>query len=157
MSGKVRKNDQFMELARQNARIFSKDTSTKVGCIIVGSQNEILTTGYNGMPRGVNDDVETRYQRPTKYLWFEHAERNAIFNAARIGVSLLGSRAYVTSLCPCPDCARALIQSGIHHLYLESAAFDVEKTPRAAAWLEDWDKVTKEMLMEAGLMITLLD
>lgn len=151
------KDSKFMQLARYNAELFSKDQSTKVGCIIVGQQNEILTTGYNGMPRGVNDDVEQRHERPIKYSWFEHAERNAIYNAARIGTSLLGSRAYITSLCPCCDCARGIIQAGIKTIVLESAAFDVIKTPRAAAWLPDWEAVTNFMLAEANVEVSIID
>lgn len=146
-----------MQLALQNASIFSKDTSTKVGCIVIGSQNEILTTGYNGMPRGVNDDVKERHVRPTKYLWFEHAERNAIYNAARIGVSLLNSRAYITSLCPCPDCARAIIQAGIKTIVLQNSAFNIVENPRAAAWLSDWETITKPMLHEAGIDVSIID
>lgn len=90
----------------------SKDKSRKIGCIIVGPENEIRTTGYNNMPRGCDDTVELRHTRPEKYLWFEHAERNAIYNAARHGASLKGCKAYV-NLPPCMDCARGLVQVGI--------------------------------------------
>ena len=67
----------------------SKDRSTKLGCVIVGVGHEVRSTGYNGFPRGVNDNVDARHQRPEKYKWTEHAERNAIYNAARCGVSVL--------------------------------------------------------------------
>ncbi len=90
----------------------SKDTSTKVGCIIVSASNEILSTGYNGIPRGISDDRPERHERPEKYEWFEHAERNAVYNAARNGVMLLDSTCYITHP-PCVDCARGLIQAGI--------------------------------------------
>lgn len=90
----------------------SKDQSTKVGCVIVGGDNEVRSTGYNGLPRGADDDVPERSIRPEKLLWYEHAERNAVFNAARIGIPLSGSTCYST-LCPCMDCARGVIQSGI--------------------------------------------
>ena len=45
----------------------SKDRSTKVGAIIVGPDNEIVSTGYNGFPRGINDDIKERHERPLKY------------------------------------------------------------------------------------------
>jgi dCMP deaminase len=90
----------------------SGDLSTKVGCIIVGPDNEPRSTGYNDFPRGVDDNDAERRQRPEKYFWTEHAERNAIYNAARVGVPLKGCRAYV-DLFPCMDCARGLVQSGI--------------------------------------------
>ena len=90
----------------------SKDRSTKVGCVIVGPNHEVRTTGYNGFCRGINDDLDYRHARPEKYYWAEHAERNAIFNAARNGIRIEDCTAYVTMF-PCADCARALIQSGI--------------------------------------------
>ena len=90
----------------------SKDQSTKVGCIIVGKDNEIRSTGYNSFPRGLIDSVSERQERPEKYFWFEHAERNAIYNAARIGTALENCRLYVMGI-PCMDCARAIVQSGI--------------------------------------------
>lgn len=90
----------------------SKDKSTKVGCVFVGPDNEILSTGFNGFPRGVDDDRAERHERPEKYIWTEHAERNAIYNAARTGTSLKGAKAYVTWY-PCIDCARGLAQVGV--------------------------------------------
>jgi dCMP deaminase len=104
----------FIELATL-AATRSKDRSTKVGCVIVGPDNEIRSTGYNGFPRGINDDAPERHERPAKYLWTEHAERNAIYNAARSGISLKGCRAFLPWF-PCMDCARAIVQSGIVEL-----------------------------------------
>lgn len=96
---------------------WSKDDSTKVGAVIVGEAGQILATGYNGLPRGVDDNRSERNERPEKYLWYEHAERNAIYNAARSGISLLGSTLYVPWH-PCADCARGIIQSGIGSVVL---------------------------------------
>jgi dCMP deaminase len=101
----------FMALA-QHIGTWSQDRSRKVGCVIVGPGNDILATGFNGFPRGVDDSIEERYERPAKYLWTEHAERNAIFNATRIGVSLVDAKMYLPWF-PCVDCARAIIQVGI--------------------------------------------
>lgn len=91
---------------------WSKDRSTGVGCVIVGPNNEIRAMGYNGFPRGIDDDKPERHERPIKYKWTEHAERNAIYNAARCGTQLDGCRMF-TQLYPCSDCARGIIQSGI--------------------------------------------
>ncbi len=67
----------------------SKDPSTKVGVVIIGSDNEILSTGFNGFPRGVDERrYPERWERPEKYDWIVHAESNAVANAARVGVSL---------------------------------------------------------------------
>ena len=79
--------DYFVSIAEQ-VKEKSKDIKTKIGAVIVGKDNEILSTGYNSFPRGLDDNVVQRQERPEKYFWFEHAERNAIYNAARIGVSL---------------------------------------------------------------------
>jgi len=89
----------------------SKDPSTKHGCVIVGPTHEIRTTGYNGFPRGMVDD-ERYNNREVKYMFVEHAERNAIYNASRYGISLDGCTLYVTGT-PCNDCCRGIIQSGI--------------------------------------------
>jgi dCMP deaminase len=91
---------------------WSKDRSRTVGCVFVGGANEILSTGYNGFPRGVDDDLDERHAKPQKYDWTEHAERNAIYNAARTGVILKGSEVF-TSRFPCVACARAIIQVGV--------------------------------------------
>ena len=125
-------DEMFIEMAMLVAKK-SKDPSTKVGCVIVGDDNAVLSTGFNGFPRGVCEDqykytaiedsiavreervlLADRWERPAKYSWIEHAERNAIFNAARHGIKLAGARAYLNwEPHPCADCSRALIQSGI--------------------------------------------
>ena len=89
----------------------SKDTSTKVGCVIVSSDKVLLSTGYNGIARRVADLPE-RLERPAKYLWTSHAEENAIAQAAREGIALNRGVAVVTHM-PCSRCARMLIQAGI--------------------------------------------
>ena len=108
-----------MLLLARNVATWSKDSSTKCGCVITGPKNDIRTTGYNGLPRDVDlyDDEAIVIARPEKYFWFEHAERNAIFNAARTGTPLDGCIAYVTGPV-CADCGRALVQSGISEIYI---------------------------------------
>lgn len=102
----------YAKLAEEYASA-SKDRSTQVGAIIVGPDDEIRSAGYNGFPRGINDDVEERHQRPEKYLWSVHAERNSIDNAARAGIATKGCRIYVPKLFPCPQCAGSIINCGI--------------------------------------------
>ena len=96
----------------------SKDNSTKVGAVVVGPDNEILSTGFNGFPRGVEEVLyPERWERPQKYEWVIHAEANAIANAARVGISLKGSRLYVNyKMAPCSDCAALIIQAGIKEI-----------------------------------------
>jgi dCMP deaminase len=146
----------FPELFLQMAQLVSsksKDRSTKVGAVIVGEDNEVLSVGYNGFPRGVNDDVECRHERPTKYEFTEHAERNAIFNAARQGIRLKGSTMFLNwEPYPCPDCARAVIQSGITKVVGTQHTFGGKG--------QDWQarfEHTKEMLEEAGVEIEIVE
>lgn len=128
---------------------WSKDRSRKVGCVIVGNANEIRATGYNGFPRGVDDDIDDRHQNDLKYRWTEHAERNAIYNAARVGVSLDGCRIYIPWF-PCADCARAIIQSGIKEMIA------VEPDWADSKWAIDF-VVTKQLLDEVGLQVRWFD
>jgi dCMP deaminase len=124
----------------------SKDTSKKVGCVIVDPLHRVLSIGYNGMPRNVNDDVPERHERPVKYHWFEHAERNAIYNANGIGAKLKGSTMYLQSS-PCSDCARAIIQNEITHVVAKK-----ENIFTGSDW-EESIKYGKEMLKEAGVKV----
>lgn len=110
----------FLQLATL-AATRSKDRSVHVGAVIVDVHHNIRATGYNGFPRGVADSYDWRHQRPTKYKFTEHAERNAIYSAARSGVSTEGCTIYCTHA-PCSDCARAVIQAGIiRHVFPDGA------------------------------------
>jgi len=99
-----------VSLARHIAT-WSKDPATKVGCVLFGADHEILSTGYNGLPRSVQD-LAWRMDRPAKYLWTAHAEANAVAQAARTGACLKGATAVVTHP-PCARCAGLLVQAGI--------------------------------------------
>jgi dCMP deaminase len=90
----------------------SKDPRTKVGAVIVGSNNEIRSTGFNGLPRLVNDDASRYQDREYKDLTLNHAEENAILNCVLSGVSVVGCTLY-TPWFPCSRCAKAIIQVGI--------------------------------------------
>jgi len=106
-------DSRWMALA-QLVATWSKDRGRKVGAVIVGPDKEVRSTGFNGIPRGVNDDVEERHDVETgeKYLWVSHAERNAIYNAALLGVSTKNCTIYVPWY-PCIECAKAIVQAGI--------------------------------------------
>lgn len=105
----------FLNLCNHIAE-WSKDPSTQVGAVIVNDDKRIVSVGYNGFPQGVEDGDLKRYERPVKYVFTEHAERNAIYNANRVGVSTLNCILYCNYL-PCPDCTRGIIQSGIKEVY----------------------------------------
>ena len=149
-------NKFFIEMAEFVATK-SKDTSTKVGCVIVGLDNDVRAIGYNGLPRGVNDDVPERLARPAKYLWTEHAERNAIYNAARTGAQLKGCTAYMVWF-PCAECARALIQSGIQYIVLSREGHDSRMQERKGSQVfRDSHFVAFEMLEEADVPVMMVD
>ncbi len=137
----------FLNIA-ESVKLKSKDRRTQIGAVIVGKDNEIVTTGYNSFPRGINDDVEERQQRPEKYFWFEHAERNAIYNAARIGVSLKNSTIYLTSGLPCLDCARGIVNSGIKVVWCKTEC----TTKNKEKWVESQMK-SQQLLNECGVQV----
>lgn len=148
----------------------SKDRSTGVGAVIVGPDNEQRSAGYNGFPRGVNDIVDARHDRPLKYEYTEHAERNAIYNAVRVGTPVAGCRMYLNWWpLPCPDCARAVIQSGIIEVIGPNRPF-VSGTKTTLTKLidrkipagkpKDWQdsfKSTVVMFQEAGIKTTIIE
>ena len=106
----------FMGIASLSS-MRSKDPSTQVGACIVSLDNKIIGIGYNGFPLGISDDDfpwdNTGEFQDTKYPYVCHAELNAIINSTK---DLHGSSIYVT-LFPCNECAKAIIQSGIKHIY----------------------------------------
>ncbi len=127
----------------------SKDKSTKVGSIIVGVDNEVRSSGYNGPPRGFDDSDESIHERPLKYKIFQHAERNAIHNCARVGVPTKGCKMYI-SWTPCYDCAGAIIQSGISEVIIHKQgqeAFNASRpeTEEFKKWNDDINKSVQFM------------
>ena len=105
----------FMGIAYLSAER-SKDPNTQVGACIVGSDNRILSVGYNGMPEGCEDDDMPWGRDGTaldsKYMFVCHAELNAILNYRGSG-NVKGARCYVT-LFPCNECAKAIIKEVIY-------------------------------------------
>jgi dCMP deaminase len=126
----------------------SKDPNTQVGCIIAGRAHEIRSTGYNSPPRGIRDDVPERLERPTKYLWMEHAERNAIYNAARCGTPLEGCTIYI-ELMPCMDCARAIVQSGIREVVVSRERM----SQYSSEYYDEHFSMVEVLFQEAGVKV----
>ena len=138
-------NIRFMQMA-QLISTWSKDQSTKVGCVIVSPDKAILSMGYNGFPRGVDDTPEYRQIRPTKYEFVVHAEENALLNAGRNGTRLSGGILYVT-MPPCTRCAGSIIQSGIKEIiYLEP---EIQK--QIPGWRDSLN-ISFTMFDEAGVL-----
>ena len=124
------------------AAMRSKDPNTQVGACIVDKNHVILSTGYNGFPKGCSDDVFPweRTGEDTKYTYVVHAELNAILNSG--GKDLRDSVLYV-SLFPCNECAKAIIQSGISEVVYLSDKYETEPSTLAS----------KRMLQAAGVLL----
>ena len=149
---KVSKWDvRFLRLAHEVSK-WSKDRSTRVGAVIVQADRTPGPYGYNGFPRHIDDGLKKRHKRPIKYDWTEHAERNAIYNAARIGMALGGCIMYATHL-PCVNCARAIIQVGISKVVVDEGSHS--DTGFAKRWGRE-EKITIEMLKEADVELALI-
>ena len=112
------KDVEFMLEAYRWAEKFSTDPSTQNGAVLVSfdgwRDGQIVAWGANHFPQGVLESDE-RWQRPLKYSYVEHAERNAIFDAAARGVATAGLTMYVPWFA-CADCGRAIIQAGISNI-----------------------------------------
>lgn len=141
----------FMDLAEHVAS-WSKDPSTKVGCVIVGPEREVVSVGYNGFARGV-DDFWPRYERPGKYLWVCHAEFNSIANASRTQARVFGCDLYVTSLPPCANCANLIVQTGIKHVFC--VPVDPE-SPLGERWKDD-NEIAAIILREGGVEVIYME
>ena len=140
----IKWDNRFLDLAKHLAG-WSKDPSTGVGCVVVGPDREIRSTGFNGLPRGVEDTHERLHNRELKLLLTCHAEENAVLHAARIGVSLKGCTLYCTWP-PCTRCARAVIQSGISRVVWP---IDAQIPDR---WWDDF-AMSIDIMREAGIEV----
>lgn len=133
----------FLELADHVAG-WSKDPNTKVGAVIVNDNKQVLSLGYNGFPRGVEDRVSRYEDRQTKLLFVAHAERNALDNAY---VDVRGATMY-TTLCPCNECAKSIVQKGIKRVVSYAPPYEV---------VEKFNITTTRILFrEGGVQLQLL-
>lgn len=130
----------ILKVAKALASEFSKDPSTQVGCFFVdGEDYTEITRGYNGMPRGIDETRLERFERPLKYQFFEHAERNAIYNLAR---RFLKGSMVITTTAPTVGCVRALLSVGAKMLVV----------PASALGAIEWS-VSQALLSEGGVQL----
>lgn len=125
-----------------NVSTWSKDTSTKVGAVAYNMKDKMkvpVGEGFNGFPRGVNDNVPERHERPLKYTYCEHAERNLIYNNARVGIAMQDTSLFVSHF-PCHECARGIIQCGVSEVVFDKASITAEtiKNSFVARWGESF-------------------
>lgn len=149
-------NEYFMALAMLSS-YRSKDPNTKVGACIVDDDHKVVSIGYNGMPRNI-DDNDLSWNKgedlDNKYLYVCHAEFNAILNT-RNGSALKGCTLYVT-LFPCNECAKAIIQTGIKKIVYMYDKYANDITTRASkkmlalagVKLEQYKEEIKEILLK---------
>lgn len=135
----------LLKMARE-VSVWSKDTSTKVGAVITTETGSPISWGFNGLAIGIDDSVESRMERPLKYKWVCHAERNAMDLSPKGDLS--GSVMFVT-FSPCSSCAQSIIQRKISTVVIDSEN-SIDKVPER--WVDDM-KVALEMLHEAGVEI----
>lgn len=135
-------DQRYLALAKE-VSTWSKDPSTQVGAVTVGSKKEVLSQGFNGFPRGIDDTDERYNNRDIKYQLVVHAEMNAIYNATYSGTSLDGATLYVYGLPICSECAKGIIQVGIKKVV-------VEKSKELDNWNESV-QLSQKMFDEAGV------
>jgi dCMP deaminase len=143
----------FLGLALAHAQM-SKDPSTKVGAVIIGPGRAILSAGFNGLPRGIEDTESRLRDRDVKLKLIVHAEMNAVLAAARLGVRLDGTTLYLAATDdtgmvwggpPCTRCTVELIQAGI----TEIVSHPVKSVP--SRWHADL-AVSRDLLGEVGML-----
>ena len=133
----------FLKLSKEIST-WSKDPSTKVGALIISEDRNIISTGYNGFPRDIEDTEERLNNRELKYKFILHAEMNCIMNALYNGRSVKDCILFVHGLPPCSECTKSIIQAGIKKVITDSKATD--------NWKESL-KLSLEMLKEANVEI----
>lgn len=137
----------YMRLAKEIST-WSKDPSTKIGAVIIGSKGQVLSQGYNGFPRNIFDHPYRWENREVKYQYVVHAEMNAIYNATFNGVSLENALLYIWGLPCCHECAKGIIQVGITKVFL---CCDINDD----RWKETGEMALK-MFTEAGVEVQIV-
>jgi dCMP deaminase len=141
--------DEYFHGIAQAVALKSKDKKRKVGAVIVAAEgNVILSTGFNGFARGIRETAERTDDQAEKLFWVTHAETNAIFNAARHGVSLVDSTMYVT-LFPCYGCAQAIVQAGIKRVFTFGTEYWIKTHPDPA---NRWE-IANDLFAEGGVAV----
>ena len=140
----------FLQLAKHYSS-WSKDPSTKIGVVAINPETKtILSSGYNGFPRGITDSSKLLNARELKYRYMVHAEANCIYNATLNGRSLQYAGLYVYGLPVCSECAKAVIQVGVSYVIMKIATATTAQAERALAWQKSWE-LSSGMFDETGV------
>lgn len=132
----------FLGIAKREISQWSKDPSTKVGCVIVDNDKNIVSTGINGFPRNVHDSQERLLDRDFKKKIIIHAEENAL---QRVRVDITGFTAF-TNVPPCSKCTSLLINAGIKKIVTIKPTEDILKR-----YAESFE-ISKMIMKEAGVI-----
>ena len=131
-------DERYLRIAKEVGS-WSKDPRTKVGAILVRNKR-VINTGYNGIPLHVDEAPPERHEAPEKYFYYEHAERNVLCNTDARQATIY------TTLFPCSDCTRGIIQSGVRRVVIDPEG---EHRPH---WEESFQR-SRAMLVEAGIEV----
>lgn len=134
----------FMDLAAHISQ-WSKDPSTKVGCVVADDDKKVVAIGYNGFPKGIEDSEERLNDRETKYKYVVHSEPNAFANA---NGSVKGCTIYTYPFAPCAECMKLIITNGIKRVVYPALSEEL-----ATRWADQL-KLAEDMAREAGLTLT---
>ena len=140
----VKENKDLVKLVS----LLSDDIKRKVGCVIVNKYDEVISSGSNTIPQRVFKS-EDRLVLEEKNKWVGHAERNAIANAAKKGISTNEGKMYC-SYFPCSGCAISIIEAGIKKVYTTKPDFNHHK------WGESW-RISETMFRESGVDVEYID
>lgn len=132
----------------------SKDERTKIGAVLVRDRH-VISEGFNGLPIGVCDCKPERQERPEKYFWFEHAERNSVFVCARYGIATQGAVMFTQGI-PCADCCRSVIQAGVTEVVVHKQWQEYQYANPQTSISQGKERCTT-MLTEAGVKIRVFD
>ena len=146
----VDKNEVFMRAVYLHSSA-SKDPRSHIGAVLVKNDN-IISTGYNGFPRGVYDFTERYSDRDAKHKFVTHAEDNAILTAARLGISTLQTDLFTQGI-PCAECMKSVIQAGIKKIIIHKQWPNLTHSEK---WIESIEIATI-MMNEAGIELECFD
>lgn len=138
----------YLGLAKE-VSTWSKDPSTNIGAVAIGSKGQVLAQGFNGFPRGILDGPIRYNDRETKYKYIVHAEQNVIYNATYNGVSLDGATLYVWGLPVCSECAKGIIQVGIKRVVMPRMTYPDK-------WVDSF-AMTRKMFEETHVKFKFID
>ena len=143
-------NERFLKIVN-TLRLLSNDSHTQTAVVIVNDDLEVISSGWNTIPVGVDDNKQSRFERPEKYYWFIHAEINAIARSAKNGIKIDGATMYMSCGIPCTDCAKAIINAGIKRIICTRNGGSKQEK-----WKEHFTR-SMEMFNEAQVEVSFFD